>query len=165
MLLCMREVLDLMITMISNEIIIPLISAFLSGGFIVVISQYLMHRKEIILKKVVHSRDISQNMSNKFRDFKNALNNYIKKKLKKDDARDEFVSLTNSAEDLFNSIQDICEAILDNSITKNGRKRYLPHIEEIITSNLIEKYYKAVGLEFKKSNYIIIQEVFDKYHT
>jgi hypothetical protein len=135
-------------------IITPLL-AFLIG----LIPYFQINKKD----KLQSSSDISKTINAQFGGYKTLLLKYIEQAKTQKDTVD-FTELTNSFELLIGNLTDACEKLLNNALPKTANKKFLPIVKEICDYSVIQTYYGMTKMEYKKDNYQLIFDVYEKYY-
>jgi len=135
----------------------PLLTAFV-GILLGLIPYFKINKKD----KLQSSSDISKTINAQFGDYKNLLLKYIEQaKIQKDTV--DFTELTNSFELLIGNLTDACEKLLNNALPKTANKKFLPIVKEICDYSVIQTYYGMTKMEYKKENYQLIFDVYEKH--
>ena len=112
--------------------------------------------------KLQSSSDISKTINAQFSAYEELLGEYIKNGKTQKDTQD-FIKLNAQFAELIGNLTDACDKLLNNALPKTAYKKFLPTVKEMCDYNVIQTYYGVVKMEYKKENYQIIYDVYDKY--
>lgn len=115
-------------------------------------------KKEMIKNNIIYIVNIKE----KFDNLGDKITFYIESKKQHKDVVD-FNEITKSFNDLMHDIKLICVLKQENEIKDSFFELAKPTIREICDYNFIQTFYGIAEMNFDKSNYSVIFDIYEKY--